>query len=189
LRFKGYNRLKKSPEFKLVQKKGRRAYGRFVNIYRMKVDLPCSDLSGKSYSGGRSDSLSHSESQVLLNSGDIPVSSESVMCGLGLYHSKLGVTVSKKVHKRAVRRNRIKRLIREVFRNTLLDSGSSQYCVSKSSGVHSSKNYVFHYLIIARKHAVGCSGYNEMKNDIEKALSFYNKRERKFSSKARKFKP
>lgn len=177
MRFKGYNRLKKSPEFKLVQKKGQRAYSRYVNVYRMKVELPCPDLSAVSDGSGLS------EPQVLLNSEDID---SHYSCKQ--YHCKLGVTVSKKVHKRAVRRNRIKRLIREVFRNTILESESYQYCVSKSSGSQSSKNYVFHYLIIARKYAVDCSGYLDMKSDIEKALSFYEKRVNNSGFSSKKFK-
>lgn len=38
-----------------------------------------------------------------------------------LPHSRLGLVISKKVDKRAVQRNRIKRIVRESFRNTIFE--------------------------------------------------------------------
>lgn len=46
-----------------------------------------------------------------------------------LNHARVGYTVSRKVSKKAVERNRIKRIIRESFRHNQADLGSVDYVV------------------------------------------------------------
>lgn len=67
-------------------------------------------------------------------------------------YPRLGITVTKKVHKRAVRRNRIKRLVREWFRTTL---------AGELNGLD--------IIVVARPSAVGAS-FGAVCRDLEKSL-------------------
>ncbi|MCL4127307.1 UNVERIFIED_CONTAM: hypothetical protein GTU68_049286, partial [Idotea baltica] len=70
--------------------------------------------------------------------------------------SRIGITVSKKVDKRAVVRNKVKRKIRELFR-------LNSYKFKET----------FDILIIARKHSVDCD-FSEMKRQILGTLAYNN---------------
>ena len=57
----------------------------------------------------------------------------TLFCGknkTGDYPTKIGFVVSKKIHKRAVKRNRIKRLMRESVRLIIKDNALNTNCMS-----------------------------------------------------------
>ena len=78
--------------------------------------------------------------------------------------TKVGVVVSKKVHKRAVKRNRIKRLIRESYR-LMLKNGEIDFVQNRMS-----------IIIVGRKGALD-SDFNAIKNSVFTLL-------KKFSDKS-----
>ena len=73
------------------------------------------------------------------------------------YPTKAGFVVSKKVHKRAVKRNRLKRLMRESYRILLKENtlGNSQKYVS--------------LVFVGSEHALGKS-FKQIKSSIQKLL-------------------
>ncbi len=68
-------------------------------------------------------------------------------------HPRLGITITKKVHKRAVKRNRFKRKVREIFRQSLRDEAVGIDVVA-----------------IARPNAVDCD-FDSLHRDLLKSWS------------------
>ncbi len=73
------------------------------------------------------------------------------------YPTKAGFVVSKKVHKRAVKRNRLKRLMRESYRILL-----------KENNLGNSQKYVS-LVFVGSEHALGKS-FKQIKSSIQKLL-------------------
>lgn len=73
------------------------------------------------------------------------------------YPTKVGFVVSKKVHKRAVKRNRLKRLIRESYRVLL-----------KNNEVGNSQKYMS-LVFVGNDRALG-KNFNEIKTSVRKLL-------------------
>jgi len=71
--------------------------------------------------------------------------------------TKVGVVVSKKIHKRAVRRNRIKRLIREAYR-LMLKNREIDFIQNRMS-----------IIFVGRKGSLDCD-FNSMKQSVFKLL-------------------
>lgn len=78
--------------------------------------------------------------------------------------TKVGFVVSKKIHKRAVKRNRIKRLIRESYRKALL-----------ASEIQPSQKYT--RLIFLPREAALKADYKQIYNSVAKLI---NKADKKF---------
>lgn len=77
------------------------------------------------------------------------------------YNTRYGFVVSKKIHKRAVKRNRVKRLMREAVRLML-----------KNSQIPASNDFIS-FIFIAKDNALNCN-FSEMQESIlnllEKAI-------------------
>ena len=73
------------------------------------------------------------------------------------YPTKAGFVVSKRVHKRAVKRNRLKRLMRESYRILL-----------KENNLGNSQKYVS-LVFVGSEHALGKS-FKQIKSSIQKLL-------------------
>ena len=73
------------------------------------------------------------------------------------YPTRVGFVVSKKIHKRAVKRNRIKRLARESYQN-LLNSGEIE------------QSQAFQSLIFVSKEAALQKNYKEICSSVKKLI-------------------
>ena len=76
--------------------------------------------------------------------------------------TKAGFVVSKKIHKRAVKRNRIKRLMREVYR-LMLKNGENTFLQGRLS-----------IIFVGRKGALN-SNFEEIKKSLDSLLEKLNK--------------